>query len=324
MTMNRLFTCDRCWQPSSCDASARFCPHCGAAWTGQGPTPLVLNTPLGTVEVGRQLGEGPTARAYRCTVREVFGGRFVGVAKVGRSATNNSAMATEASALAALAAAPGFASFMPFVPHAAVSFPYADGADAVRQVNVLRYDAQIVDPADLYTLDEVRETYPRGLDPRDVAWMFRRLLYVIGGAHACGRAHGSVLPANVLIEPADHKLVLIGWCNSQPAHAHWQEPQAPLARAWSADWDRQPRSARDADIGFAARTMIYLLNGRADEPRVSATVEPALARFLERCVAGPDVSGSRDAARLLGDFDRVIEALWGPRKFRPFAMPPRG
>ena len=44
------------------------------------------------------------------------------------------------------------------------------------------------------SLDEVRCAYPDGVDARDAAWMWRRLLVAIGPAHRAGVVHGAVLP----------------------------------------------------------------------------------------------------------------------------------
>ena len=64
------------------------------------------------------------------------------------------------------------------------------------------------------SLAEVRAAFPAGVDPRDAAWMWRRLLVAIGAAHRAGVIHGAVLPEHVLIHPAEHGLVLVDWCYS--------------------------------------------------------------------------------------------------------------
>ena len=64
------------------------------------------------------------------------------------------------------------------------------------------------------SLADVRAAFPAGVDPRDAAWMWRRLLVAIGAAHRAGVIHGAVLPEHVLIHPAVHGLVLVDWCYS--------------------------------------------------------------------------------------------------------------
>ncbi|MGH3238625.1 MAG: adenylosuccinate synthetase, partial [Streptosporangiaceae bacterium] len=43
------------------------------------------------------------------------------------------------------------------------------------------------------SLAEVRAAFPAGIDPRDAAWMWRRLLVAAGAAHRAGVIHGAVL-----------------------------------------------------------------------------------------------------------------------------------
>jgi len=62
------------------------------------------------------------------------------------------------------------------------------------------------------TLADVRAAYSDGLDARDAAWMWRRLLVAAGFAHRAGVIHASVVPEHVLIHPAQHGPVMVDWC----------------------------------------------------------------------------------------------------------------
>jgi hypothetical protein len=68
--------------------------------------------------------------------------------------------------------------------------------------------------------------------------------------------------------------------------------------------------------------MIELLGGDAMEETFPPAVDPAIERHLRRCL-GAATSQRPDAWKLLDDFDRLIETLWGPRKFRVLTMPAR-
>jgi hypothetical protein len=54
------------------------------------------------------------------------------------------------------------------------------------------------------SLAVVRTAFPAGIDPRDAAWIWRRLLDAVGAAHRAGVIHGAVLPEHVMIHPAEH------------------------------------------------------------------------------------------------------------------------
>ena len=78
-------------------------------------------------------------------------------------------------------------------------------------------------------------------------------------------------------------------------------------RGW-ANW--KGGAAAGTDLSAAAKSMKFLLPPKT---------EPAITRHLERAA-----ESTSEAWKLLNDFDRMIGALWGPRQFREFKMPPRG
>lgn len=141
-----------------------------------------------------------------------------------------------------------------------------------------------------YTLTEVMTRHP-DLDPKDMAWMFRRLLAVAGFAHRVGLAHGSITPDNVMIHPEMHGLKLIDW-----------------TAAFETDDD-------DAtNVAQAVRVGIYLLGG---DPK-NYTLPPKTPNQLRTFFNG--ARDHRDPWVLLQHFDGLIERMWGKRRFHPFAM----
>ena len=180
----------------------------------------------------------------------------------------------------------------------------------------------------------MKAQYPAGLDGRDVAWFWRRLLSVLGFAHANGVVHAAVLPMHVLIEPRDHKLLLIDWCCAVHGAAHDPRPPAVLTGGYRPWYKRESATKRPPtpalDVAFGSRCMIDLLGGDAAAAAFPPNVEPALERYFRRCLGygdgpgGPDAPARQpDAWKLLDDFDRLIGILWGRRQFRPMTLPPK-
>jgi hypothetical protein len=314
-------SCPRCF--AALAASAAFCARCGLGT--HLADPAAAAQPMDQAVGGRlyrvldRIGVGSRSTVYRCQ----FGGPRSpgeGTFKVARDPVSNGALAREAEALRHLHAADPAGQFTPFLPTVLESFGYVGGrAEPPRHANVLRMHPDVRSPVDdLYTLAELRAAYGSGLDARHMAWIWRRLLTVLGFAHAHGVAHGAVLPVHVLIDPADHKLVLIGWCDATlPGRPPVSVPPSVPAdyRAWVST-DRFPSFA--ADLRLAARCMADLL-GRGDGDRPDPAVDPAIARHLDRAVNAADAN----AWQLRAEFDQLIEALWGPRQFRPLTMPPK-
>ncbi|RGC69033.1 hypothetical protein C5N14_10820 [Micromonospora sp. MW-13] len=227
--------------------------------------------------------------------------------KLPRDPTDNDLMDREAHALRTVEER-GDPRYLPYVPRLVDSFRHRDAATgAQRRISVL------ATAPGLHSLDEVRRAYPDGLDARDAAWMWRRLLVALGLAHRAGVVHGAVLPRHVLIEPDGHGVVLVDWCFSVvgegtvpalvPGHEDWYPPEVAAKRP----------CGPGTDLAMAARCMTWLMGDRA--PR-------ELHAFADGCRRPALNSRPDDAWRLLGELDEVLERLYGPRTFRPFTLNP--
>lgn len=230
-----------------------------------------------------------------------------GLIKIARNPADNDLLDREAAALARLRRA-GDKRFMAYVPALIGCQRHKDpDTGAERRANLIsRLDGFV-------TLADVHAAYPRGLDPRDAAWMWRRLLVAVGFAHRAGVIHAAVLPEHVLIHPAEHGLVMVDWCYAitQPGGA-----AAALPAAY-ADWyPAEVRSRQvpgpDLDIWLATRCMTHLMGRRAPPP---------LTTFARGCTLPRTDRRPSDAWQLLRELDAVLERLYGPRTFRPFTMP---
>jgi hypothetical protein len=146
----------------------------------------------------------------------------------------------------------------------------------------------------------------------------------MGYVHSQGVVHGAVLPMHVLIEPREHKLVLVDWCCATTGPAADRAPVKIIAGGFKSWYKRESVSTLPPtpalDIALAARCMIDLLGGDAVRGEFPATIDHAIRRHLTRCLDG-GAGGRADAWKLLSDFDVLIGALWGPREFRALPMP---
>ncbi|MEV1013182.1 serine/threonine protein kinase [Micromonospora sp. NPDC049801] len=214
-------------------------------------------------------------------------------------------MAREAHALHTIAER-GDPRYLPYVPRLVDEFAHRDPATgAERRITVL------ATAPGLHDLDAVRRAYPDGLDARDVAWMWRRLLVVLGLAHRAGVVHGAVLPRHVLIEPDAHGVVLVDWCFSAPTGA-----RVPALVPDHEDWYPQEVPRRQpcgpgTDLAMASACMSWLMGPRA--PR-------ELDAFAQGCRQTSLSGRPDDAWGLLRELDQVLDRLYGPRTFRPFTL----
>ncbi len=203
-----------------------------------------------------------------------------------------------------------------YSPRLLESFFLRDAATGVtRRANVIEQQVGFC------SLAEVMAAYPDGVDPRDAAWIWRRLLVALGNAHRAGVIHGAVLPEHVLIHPRDHGLVLVDWCYSVSGCYAASDPSGvvpALVRRY-AESDFYPhevlarkRVSPPTDIFMATRCMAGAVRDRLPH---------RLRQFADGCTLRAPDRRPADAWRLLAEFDELLERLYGPRRFRPFVMP---
>lgn len=198
-----------------------------------------------------------------------------------------------------------------------------------------------------YSLAEVRNAYPDGVDPRDMAWMYRRLLTVLGHVHRAEYMHGGILPTAVWIHPEKHGLILADWDFAAPSPTEVEEDEyedddgvvtvetrslhsTPIVGqhpdyegAWYPPEVKVGGYMNPAsDIYQAAVLMMWLCGRPVDNVTIN---EPALPREYHTFFAGslhPRADQRlQDAWRVKEYFDALLEKLYGPKKFRPFSMP---
>lgn len=267
----------------------------------------VLRTTRHTYRLGPAVAQGDIA-ILRAATTEL--GTSV-LLKIPRSTADNDLVEREATALTRLARH-GDPRFHAYAPRLVETFHHqdtdqADPNAAPRAINVLST------PDGLRPLTDVLRAHPDGLDPRDAAWMWRRLLVALGHAHRAGVRHGAIHPEHVLVHPADHGLVLVDWCYATTG------PRSPAPALVERHRDRHPpeipgrRPVTEAsDIHLATRCMEQLLGPRA--PR-------QLRAFIAGCTLPAEARRPHDAWRLLAELDELLHSLYGPRTFRPFHLP---
>jgi hypothetical protein len=273
-----------------------------ALWRGYNHSdPITITTRRHSYRLSTKRARGDLADLYRAS----YDGTRDVIIKLPRDPADGDLLEREAVALRQLPK-DGDGRFLPYVPRLLESFRHRDAATGVER------RANAINTLDgFYSLAEVHAAYPDGLDPRDAAWMWRRLLVALGLAHGAGVLHGAVVDDHVLIEPAEHGLVLVDWC-------YVTGPGEPVRALVPRYADRYPPevSARLAagpgtDIAMAARAMAALMGDRAPAP---------LLAFAHGCATGDLRDRPDDAWRLLGELDALLERLYGPRRFRVFTM----
>jgi hypothetical protein len=181
------------------------------------------------------------------------------------------------------------------------------------RINVFRFETGF------HTFEQVHEQHP-ALDGVHLAWMFNRLLTVLGFCHRQSIVHGAVLPCHALIDAGSHGLRLVGWGQSA---AIGRSIAAVPARYW--DWyppevhNKQPVGPA-TDLFLAARCIVYLAGGDPVTNWMPETVPLSFQRFLSACLLESVHMRPDDAWALQDDFDRLLRILYGPPKFHELTL----
>ncbi|WP_329087009.1 lipopolysaccharide kinase InaA family protein [Streptosporangium sp. NBC_01469] len=251
----------------------------------------VITTRRGTYRIGGVFRRGASAVLYESGPDTLL--------KLPRSHADNDLMRREAESLETIAR-DGDPLLLPYVPRVVESFRHrSEGIE--RQANVI---SRV--PDGFLSLEEVQRRRPV-LDVRDAAWIWRRLLVVVGAAHRAGVVHGAVFGHHVLVHPLDHGLVLVDWSQSVPLGTPITALVARHRDDYPAGVLAKTPATPATDIHLATRCVAALMGDRVPTP-------------VRNFVRGSLLSPPNDAWRLLGELDDLLDDLYGPRKYRPLHL----
>ena len=159
----------------------------------------------------------------------------------------------------------------------------------------------------LRSLREVLDVYPGGIDGKDVAWIFRRMLVALGNTHDIGLVHGAPNLDSIFIHPEQHGVVLSGWQYSVARGEPLRAVPAEFKDYYSESALNKEIVDYELDLAIAAKIARRLL---AENQPV------AMKAFFNGC----QVAKLPPASLLLAEFDELLERLYGKRSFHKFTM----
>lgn len=280
--------------------------------------PVVIKSRKREYTVGDLIVSTDIANLYHCNWQEE-GIEKHGIFKVARDAVDNEFIDNEGRILKLFDSPgqdPGLRAYVSTIIEA---FAYKDTTSSVvRSANIQPFGEG------LYSIKEVLEKYPNGIDPKHVAWMWGRLLLALGYIHENGVIHGAILPPRVLIHPEFHGLVLTDFTYS----VHDPDNTGERIQAISPEYEawyppevfKKELPLPGLDIYMGARLMVALLGGDPVKVTFPDNVPNALRSFFRGSLLEGPYSRPQDAWALREEFRDLIERLWGERKFLVFSM----
>lgn len=170
-------------------------------------TPTVIEGPSRKYTLKTHVAEGDLTDVYFGSYANGGGDNDV-VVKITKHVRDNDLTTNEAAVLSTLFPADqpdGEPTFNLYIPRCVDSFVTRVGGEM--RVNVF---ARLPKDPNV-SLDAVLRAYPKGVNFRDMVWMYKRMLVALGYAHTKGIIHGAVLPPHVLIHEESHGAKLIDW-----------------------------------------------------------------------------------------------------------------
>lgn len=190
--------------------------------------------------------------------------------------------------------------YKPFYPEHLEAFKY--------NINNQTKQLQVISlPDKLFTLAQVKEDYPEGLNGRDIAWMFKRILIAIANSHDQKFIHGAINLDTILIQPEQHGVVLVGWEYSIEKGDYLKAIPQKYKNLYPDYVFKKETTPPSLDILLAAKTMEQLFG---------PTTPVQLKTFFKGC----QLSSLPHPAQLLQEFDELLVRLYGPKKFHEFKM----
>jgi serine/threonine protein kinase len=267
--------------------------------------------------VGKLMASGEIADLYFCTEGKTASSL---VLKLARSHRDNDLLQNEAQILRKLFPADAKdEGHRRYLLRLADSFLLRGTTGSQRRVNVLPVADGHVSVADVLT------HYPSGIDYRDMAWMFRRLLDALGFVHSCGILHGSINPEHVLVHPTTHGAKLVDWCHGvadvTAKGARVRVMSTKQATYCAPEIRAKARVTTATDVYSAAACAVALLGGDPCSGSVPDTVPPQIRNFLVSCLLPAPTRRPDNAWDLHEEFAEVLRRLVGKPRYRPFHMP---
>lgn len=286
--------------------------------------PVVVTTKRHVYNMGGIVATGDISQVYAGEYEDENGDKQDILLKVAKNPSFNNLIAQEAKVVKhLLSQAETYDVLSPYLPSYIETFGYKSPVSRQRsQASVYKRIPR------LFTLEQVKKYYEgtQSIDARDIAWIFRRLLYSLSLVHYNGVVHGAILPPHVLIQPDQHGVVLCDWTNASMLGDKDEYPPIRTISSQYKAWYPDEVLAKETpmagtDIYMAVRCMVYLLGGDPTTGEIPSRVPPPIRAFFKGCTQKSVRRRPRDAMSLLEEFNELIEQMWGPRVFRPFYMP---
>lgn len=282
--------------------------------------PQVIQTPKRKYIVTDLIADGDLAQIYRCSYEE-DGAEKQAAFKIASSAGDNDFMENETRVLSTMyAKKQPEERFYRYLPKPIDSFALRAGRGAPRRVNVIQLAEGFV------PLSDVMKAYPKGLDYRDVVWMFKRSLAGLWYVHRQKLVvHGAVLPTHILIHPTGHGAKIVDWCYAVQDWPNKKVFIKAISKAHRAYYAPEILAKKpvtpQSDLYMLGKIVVALLGGDLATNRMPDSIPKPMRTFISSLLIENQSRRPDDAGKLHEEFDALLTSVVGKPKYRPLEMP---
>lgn len=112
----------------------------------------------------------------------------------------------------------------------------------------------------LYSLAQLKQNYPNGLDGRHIAWITRRFLVSLGYAHSLNICHSAIYPEHMLIS-SGHAGILTGWI-----HAEKTNTTLTVVSSKRKSWYTTKKASPQLDIALLGKSLEEICSNEVEKP----------------------------------------------------------
>lgn len=260
---------------------------------------IVIKSSKKNYEILRRIAVGDTSDIYTAE-----GGKKDYLLKISRIPGGDSYLNNEQQILSEILTEARAKTYSKYLPTLIESFPAKD--TIAKRVNVYSYDPG------LYTLEQVYEKYPNGIDGRHIGWMFNRILTGLGFIHNCGYVHGAVLPSHILVHPESHGAIFCGWVHAVKSGQKLETISVKYRDWYPPEVITKKPVFPATDIFMAAKCVMKLA--------IEKDIPFKMERFFKSCLLESPSMRPSNAWDLQDEFKLVLGDLYGKSKFQVFTM----
>ncbi len=168
-----------------------------------------------------------------------------------------------------------------------------------------------------FTLEQVKDKYKDGLDPRHVAWIWKRLVEGMTVVHEMDVVHGAIVPSHVIVYPKNHGICILDWSYACTSPQALKAIVSKYKNMYPAEIKDKKPASPSLDVYMIAECMRYLLLNK--DGKMPASTPPMFLSMLRACTLQAYYR-SNDLKEIHEQLTENLRKTYGPRKFVELEM----